>query len=302
MEFKDYYETLGVAKDAAEADIKRAYRKLARKYHPDRNKEADAEEKFKAIGEAYEVLKDKEKRAAYDQIQAGGYRGGDQFRPPPGWGDGAQFDFGDLRGGDGEFSDFFETLFGRAARQQRARPRSRRGQDLRAEIGIDLATAFHGGKTRVSLRDEAGRERTLEVNIPPGIESGKVIRLGGQGHPGMGGGPNGDLLLEVQVRDQPPYHLVGRNIESTVRIAPWEAAQGAKIDIPTLGGVVQMQIPAGSQSGRKLRLKGRGLPGKPPGNQLVTLEIAVPEPTTDEQRAAYDSFKSAFPDFAPRDA
>ncbi len=304
MEFKDYYDILGVSKDASEADIKSAYRKLARKYHPDRNKEADAEDKFKSIGEAYEVLKDKEKRAAYDQLQAGGYRGGDQFRPPPDWGDNVHFDFGDLGGGggSGQFSDFFESLFGQAARRQQGarRPRAQRGQDVRATIHVDLDTVFKGGKTRVALHDPGGRERVLEVNIPVGIESGKAIRLAGQGNPGFGGGPAGDLLLEIEVRDSARFRLAGRNVESTVLVAPWEAALGARIDVPTLGGSVQMQIPAGTQSGCKLRLKGRGLPGNPPGNQLVTVEISVPEAHTDEEKAAYAAFEKAFPSFAPR--
>lgn len=306
MEFKDYYDILGVSKDASEADIKSAYRKLARKYHPDRNKDAGAEDTFKSIGEAYEVLKDKEKRAAYDQVQAGGYRSGDQFRPPPGWGDSAQYDFGDVGRGhggaqSGEFSDFFESLFGQA-RRQRGRPQAQRGQDIRARIDVDLETVYQGGKTRVALHDPNGQERVLEVNIPAGIESGKTIRLGGQGNPGYGGGPAGDLLLEISVRDGRDFRLVGRNVESTLHIAPWEAALGARIDVPTLGGSVQMQIPAGSQGGRKLRLKGRGLPGKNPGNQLVTLEISVPEAETDEDKAAYEALEKAFPDFSPRNS
>lgn len=305
MEFKDYYDILGVDKGASEADIKSAYRKLARKYHPDRNKEAGAEDRFKSVGEAYEVLKDKEKRAAYDQLQAGGYRSGDQFRPPPDWGDNVHFDFGDLGGGgggDGQFSDFFESLFGQAARRQGGarRPRAQRGQDVRATIQVDLDTVFKGGKTRVALHDPSGRERVLEVNIPAGIESGKTIRLAGQGNPGFGGGPAGDLLLEIRVRDSGGFRLAGRNIESTVHIAPWEAALGARIDVPTLGGSVQMQIPPGTRSGRKLRLKGRGLPGNPAGNQLVTVEISAPEAKTDEEKAAYEAFRKAFPGFSPR--
>ncbi len=305
MEFKDYYDILGVSKDTSEADVKSAYRKLARKYHPDRNKDSGAEEKFKSVGEAYEVLKDKKKRAAYDQLQAGGYRNGDQFRPPPDWGSNAHSDFGDLGGGhggaqNGEFSDFFESLFGQAANRQRGRPRAQRGQDVRARIQVDLETVYHGGKTRVALQDPGGQERVLEVNIPAGIESGKTIRLGGQGNPGYGGGPAGDLLLEISVRDSREFHLAGRDIKSTLYITPWEAALGARVDVPTLGGSVQMQIPAGSQSGRKLRLKGKGLPGKTPGNQLVTLEISVPEAKTDEDKAAYEALEKAFPDFAPR--
>lgn len=305
MEFKDYYDILGVSKDTNEADVKSAYRKLARKYHPDRNKDAGAEDKFKSIGEAYEVLKDKKKRAAYDQLQAGGYRNGDQFRPPPDWGNNDHFDYGDLGGGhggaqNGEFSDFFESLFGQAANRQRGRPRAQRGQDVRARIQVELETAYQGGKTRVSMQDPGGQERVLEVNIPAGIESGKMIRLGGQGNPGYGGGPSGDLLLEISVRDNREFRLAGREIESTLYIAPWEAALGARVDVPTLGGSVQMQIPAGSQGGRKLRLKGKGLPGKASGNQLVTLEISVPEAKTDEDKAAYEALQKAFPDFSPR--
>ena len=304
MEFKDYYDILGVAKDASEADIKNAYRKLARKYHPDRNKEAGAEDTFKSVGEAYEVLKDKQKRTAYDQLQAGGYRGGDQFRPPPDWGDNAHFDFGDggRGGGNGDFSDFFESLFGQAARGQRGRAAPRRGRDVTAHIDIDLATVFNGGSTRVALHDPGGQERVLDVKIPAGIEAGKVIRLAGQGNPGQAGGPPGDLLLEIGIRADPRFRLAGRNIESSLKITPWEAALGAKIDVPTLAGPVNMQIPPGSQSGRKLRLKGRGLPGKIPGNQLVTLEVGVPEAVSDADREAYAAFQKAFPDFSPRSA
>lgn len=293
MEFKDYYDTLGVARDAGEAEIKTAYRKLARQYHPDRNKDAGAEEKFKAIGEAYEVLKDREKRAAYDQLQAGGYRGGDSFRPPPGWGENVHFEFGGSGDQEG-FSDFFESLFGRHAGH--ARPR--RGRDVRARIEVDLRTAYAGGRTRVALPDGHAGERVLDVKIPAGIESGKVIRLAGQGHPGPAGA--GDLLLEVSVRDTPPFRLAGRNVESTLRLAPWEAALGAQVDVPTLGGAVQLRIPPGSQGGRKLRLKDRGLPGKPPGNQIVTLEIAVPRAMSDAQRAAWEALREAHSDFAPR--
>lgn len=299
MEFKDYYDTLGVARTASEADIRNAYRRLARKYHPDRNKDPGAEDRFKAVGEAYEVLKDKDKRAAYDRLGASGYRPGDQFRPPPDWGDNAHFEFGDL-GGDGRFSDFFESLFGRAAQRGHAPPRARRGADAKARIGIDLATAYAGGPARVALLDPDGSERTLEVRIPRGIESGKTIRLGGQGQPGHGGAPAGDLLLEVEIRDSAEFRLRGRDVESTLRIAPWEAAFGARLDVPTLGGSVQMQIPAGSQSGRKLRLKGRGLPGNPPGNQLVTLEIVVPEAGSDDERKAWEAFRDAFQEFEPR--
>ncbi|RUL79731.1 DnaJ C-terminal domain-containing protein [Dyella choica] len=297
MEFKDYYEVLGVKSDAGEADIKAAYRKLARKYHPDKNKEAGAEEKFKAINEANEVLRDPEKRRAYDQLRAGGYRPGEQFRPPPNWGQGQSFDFGDA--GDGEFSDFFESLFGRAAGGRHA-PRARRGRDVRAQVQIDLQTAYSGGRTRLNLDDGSGRERVLEVKIPAGIQPGQVIRLGGQGHPGAGGGPGGDLLLEVGIRDDARFKLDGRHVLHILPVSPWEAALGATVSVPTLAGTVDLRIPAGTQSGRKLRLKERGWPGQPPGDQLVEVSIRVPLPESDDQRQAYEALHRQFAHYNPR--
>lgn len=294
MEFKDYYDILGVKPDASEAEIKAAFRKLARQYHPDKNKDAGAEEKFKAINEANEVLRDKEKRRAYDQVRAGGYRGGEQFRPPPGFGQG--FDFGDA--GDGDFSDFFESLFGRGG--HRGQPRARRGRDVQAQVQIDLQTAFDGGRTRVALHDGQGNERVLEVKIPAGIQPGQVIRLSGQGHAGAAGGPSGDLLLEVAIRDDARFKLDGRNVLHVLPIAPWEAALGATVPVPTLGGAVDLRIPAGSQSGRKLRLKGRGMPGPQPGDQLVELSIRTPPVDDDKQRKAYEALQKQFADFDPR--
>lgn len=301
MEFKDYYDILGVKPEASEAEIKAAYRKLARQYHPDKNKDAGAEEKFKAINEANEVLRDKEKRRAYDQVRAGGYRQGEQFRPPPGWGQGQGqgFDFGDA--GNGDFSDFFESLFGRAAGGgQRGQPRPHRGRDVQAQVQIDLQTAFDGGRTRLALHDATGGERVLEVKIPAGIQPGQVIRLSGQGHPGAAGGPNGDLLLEVGIRDDVRFKLDGRNVLHVLPIAPWEAALGATVPVPTLAGTVDLRIPPGSQSGRKLRLKGRGMPGAHPGDQLVELSIRAPGAENDAQREAYESLRKQFEDYDPR--
>ncbi|HEX5306866.1 MAG TPA: J domain-containing protein [Dyella sp.] len=296
MEFKDYYDILGVKPDASEAEIKAAYRKLARQYHPDKNKEAGAEDRFKAVNEANEVLRDKEKRRAYDQVRAGGYRGGEQFRPPPGFGQG--HDFGGA--GEGDFSDFFESLFGRGAGGQRGQPRARRGRDVQAQVQIDLQTAFDGGRTRVALHDGHGGERVLEVKIPAGIQPGQVIRLSGQGQSGAAGGPNGDLLLEVAIRDDARFRLEGRNVLHVLPIAPWEAALGATVPVPTLAGTVDLRIPAGSQSGKKLRLKGRGMPGAQPGDQLVELSIRTPPADDDKQRKAYESLHKHFADYDPR--
>lgn len=298
MEFKDYYDTLGVKPDASEADIKAAYRKLARKYHPDKNKEAGAEEKFKAINEANEVLRDAEKRRAYDQLRAGGYRPGEPFRPPPNWGQSQSYDFGDA--GEGDFSDFFESLFGRATHRQQQAPRARRGRDIQAQVQIDLHTAFHGGRTRLSLDDGSGQERVLEVKIPAGIQPGKVIRLSGQGHSGMGGGPNGDLLLEVSIRDDARFKLDGRNVLHVLPVTPWEAALGATLPVPTLAGTVDLRVPAGTQNGRKLRLKGRGMPGDPPGDQLVEVSIRTPPVENDSQRSAYEGLRAQYANYNPR--
>ncbi|MGH8183085.1 MAG: DnaJ C-terminal domain-containing protein [Rhodanobacteraceae bacterium] len=310
MEFQDYYKTLGVKQGAGDDEIKSAYRKLARKYHPDKNKEAGAEDKFKAISEAYEVLHDKQKRAAYDNLRAGGYRGGDQFRPPPGWQQqtpgGFEFrssDPGGFGGGSpgdaGGFSDFFESLFGGRGAGPRPQRGPMRGNDVRAGVEIDLRTAYAGGKQRLALRDATG-ERTLEVNIPAGILPGKVIRLAGQGEAGYNGGLSGDLLLEVQVREDAQFRLHGRDVEVEVPVSPWEAALGAKVPVPTLGGSVELKIPAGSRSGRKLRLKGRGMPGRAPGDQIVMLSIQVPPADNDKAKSAYREFEQAFAGFDPR--
>src|SRR5581483_285853 len=256
MQFKDYYDTLGVKPEATEAEIKSAYRKLARKFHPDVSKETGAEEKFKAVNEAYEALKDPAKRKAYDQLRARGYRPGEEFQPPPNFGEGADFHFSDF-GDEGGFSDFFESLFGQHGARGRASG-PRRGRDLKAQIEIPRAAASSGGRERITLRDGGG-ERTLEVKIPAGILSGQQIRLAGQGGAGAHGAPAGDLLLEVVVRGDARFELEGRDVHVTLPIAPWEAALGATVTVPTLGGDVELKIPAGSDSGKRMRLRGRGM-------------------------------------------
>lgn len=299
MEFKDYYDILGVKPEATDAELKSAYRRLARKYHPDVSKEAGAEEKFKSVNEAWEALKDSERRKAYDRVRAGGYHAGDEFRPPPNWQPEGNFDVGGGHGEGAEFSDFFESLFRRQAQERATRPR--RGRDLHAQLAVSLATAFTGGNERIVLRDPTQGERALDVRIPTGIQPGQQIRLAGQGHPGVNGAPAGDLLLEIGVRPDPRFRLDGRDILLTLPITPWEAGLGASINVPTLGGDVELKVPAGSNSGRKLRLRGRGFPGKPTGDQIVTLEVHVPKPGTDTQRKLYEELRDGF-DFDPRAA
>lgn len=295
MEFKDYYDTLGVKPDAGEAEIKAAYRRLARKYHPDVSKESGAEDRFKAINEAYEALREPDRRKAYDQLRAGGYRGGDAFRgPPPGWQHGQDF------GEDGaDFSDFFESLFGARAGGAGRRGGARGGRDVHAHLTVDLHTAWRGGRERITLRDGAG-ERTLEVKIPAGILPGQQIRLAGQGSPGQHGGKAGDLILEVALREDARFRLEGRDVHLNLPVAPWEAALGATVTVPTLGGNVELRIPAGSDSGRKMRLRERGWPGRTPGDQIVTLVVHTPKAHSTEQRGLYEALARAYGDFDPR--
>jgi len=290
MEFKDYYAILGVAPDAEPAAIKQAYRRLARKYHPDVSKEADAEAQFKALGEAYEVLKDPSKRQSYDQLRQSGWRQGDDFQPPPGWQQGAQGGFQDGFGGSGDFSgfsDFFESLFGGGGRRG---PMRAAGRDHEASLEIDLETAYGGGQQRISLTRD-GRAQSLQVTIPAGVTDGSRIRLAGQGEPGRGGGPAGDLNLKIGIRPHRWFALDGRNVMLNLPVTPSEAALGTKVAVPTLAGSVQLQVPAGSSSGRKLRLKGRGLPGRgsqAAGDQLVVVQIVVPATLTEAERKAYE--------------
>jgi curved DNA-binding protein len=301
VEYKDYYKIMGVARDASADDIKRAYRKLARKYHPDVSKEKDAEERFKEIGEAYEVLRDPEKRAAYDAL--GQRKPGEEFRPPPDW----QFDYA-AEDGPGIHSDFFEQLFGGLGGRGGRAFRSR-GFDTEGQIEITLEEAFGGTERRLQLQrvaiDAQGRgqptTQQITVRVPPGAVDGQRIRVPSHGQPGVGGGPAGDLFLEVRLLPHRWFRAEGRDIWLDLPVTPWEAALGETVRVPTLGGRVDLRLPKGSQSDRQLRLRGRGLPGNPPGDQLVVLKIMTPPPKTPEDEAFYKEMATTLP-MNPRQA
>ncbi len=280
MQYKDYYQVLGVTRSAGADELKRAYRKLARKYHPDVSKERNAESKFKDVQEAYEVLRDPEKRAAYDQLGRD-YRPGQQFRPPPDWsqrfGQSGSQRFSDLNG----FSDFFSSLFGGAAA----------GPPPEADAGyldVTVEEAFAGTKRRVVL-NENGRPRSVDVQIPPGVSDGQSLRI-------AGGGGGASLIFRVRLRPHPLYALQGRDVQVELPLAPWEAALGAKVAVPTLGGTVELTVPAGAQAGQKLRLRGRGFPG---GDQIVLIKLVTPMAQSSQAKAAYERMKSEF-NFDPR--
>jgi len=308
MKFQDYYKTMGVPRDATAREIKRAYRKLARKYHPDVSKEPDAESEFKLIGEAYSVLKDPEKRAAYDQLGED-WKAGQDFKAPPNWDAGFEFQGGGRSGG-AQFapSDFFEALFGQDFRGRDGTTdggASTLGGDHHAKVMIDIEDAFSGGKRQFILRvpefDSAGRlqteQRTIEVNIPKGVKQGQHIRLAGLGAPGVA--KSGDLYLEIHFNPHRLYRPEGHDLYLELPISPWEAALGAKIRVPTLAGVVNLKIPAGSAAGKKMRLKGRGLPGTPPGDCYVVLQIALPPADSNDAIKFYEEMRDQF-DFKPR--
>lgn len=290
---KDYYKIMGVSPDASEKDIKVAYRKLARKYHPDISKEANAEERFKEMGEAYEVLKDPAKRAEYDQYrkhkefnqrshQNTGHAGG------RGSHQGAQFD-----------SDFFESLFGHSRYQQQPMA----GQDYQGKINISLEESFTGAVKQLQVPVDEGQQvsmQTLKVKIPAGIKSGQQIRLAGQGASGVNGGPRGDIFLTITVDKHSFFDVMDNDIYLTLPIAPWEAALGATVVVPTLSGKIDLKIPPGSQGGQKLRIKNRGLPGSTPGNQYVLLKIITPPPTTEAATELYKKMAEVMP-FNPRE-
>jgi curved DNA-binding protein len=312
VEYKDYYQALGVEKTATQDEIKKAYRKLVRKYHPDVSKHKDADAKTKEINEAYDVLGDPEKRAAYDELGRG-HRPGQGFQPPPDWG--TQFDFG---GADA--NDFFNDLFAHVGRRSRAGGHAGAhagrgggsfqmpGEDIHAAIAIDLRDAYQGATRTVTLRvpqhDAQGhvtmQDKTLSVNIPKGVTPGQQLRMRGQGHPGFGGGPAGDLYLEIQLNPDPRYRVEGTQVYQDVPVTPWEAALGANISVPTPSGTVEVTVPPGSQSGRKLRLKGRGIPARTPGDLYLMLNVVLPPATSERARELYQAMARDLA-FNPRD-
>ena len=327
MEFRDYYKVLGVERAATADQIKAAYRRLARKFHPDVSKEPNAEARFKEMQEAYEVLKDPEKRAAYDELGAN-WKAGEQFRPPPDWGSGFEFSGGagrpagarrgagragrsgagaapDGASAEQDFSDFFSSLFGGGTPFGRGGGGA--GRDHHARVGIDLEEAYRGTTRTLELRRPEVkpdgsvqlRTHTVRVTIPPGVTEGQLIRLAGQGEPASGAGQAGDLYLEVRVQPHRLFQLEGRDVTLTFPVAPWEAALGASVTVQTLGGPVDMHIPAGAQSGQKLRLRGRGLPGAPAGDQYVQLKVVLPPANSAQAKALYEEMRSKL-DFDPR--
>ena len=321
MDFKDYYAVLGVSESASAEDIKKAYRKLARKYHPDVSKEDNADDKFKDVGEAYEVLKDPEKRAEYDQLRKYGAREDGSFQPPPGWESASGFGGGGYTEADAsQFSDFFEQMFGggRAGGFSGAgagfggggfRQNMRmRGEDVHAGLALFLEEAINGCEKQVSFTahepDNHGRmvprHKTLKVKIPAGMREGQHIRLKGQGAPGVGGGEPGDLFIEVELAPHPHFTVEGRDVMVTLPIAPWEAALGASVTAPTVSGKVNVKVPKGSTSGRKLRLKGKGFPGKHPGDQIIVLQVAMPEQHSAEAEKLYEQLADLEKNFNPR--
>jgi curved DNA-binding protein len=308
--FRDYYEVLGVPRDASEEDIRRAYRKLARQYHPEVNREARAEDRFKEVSEAYEVLRDNEKRERYDRLGAS-WKAGDDVSGASGFsGFGAQNgDHGDVRvefGGGGDFSEFFEGLFGGGRRGRRTAgfggfegfdSFSARGGDHEAEIELTLEEAARGGGRRISLGD--GRD--YEVRIPPGVRDGQRIRLAGEGGRGVSGGPSGDLFLRVRIKPHPRFRLEGRDLYLDLPIAPWEGVLGTQVDLPTLDGTTRVKVPPGSSTGRKLRLRGQGFPGPRGGHGdlYAVLKVEVPKKPSDEERELYERL-SEVSNFDPR--
>jgi curved DNA-binding protein len=311
VQFKDYYQVLGVARDAPADEIKKAYRKLARKFHPDVSKEADAAARMSEVNEAYAVLSDAERRAAYDAVGQG-RQAGESFTPPPDWDAGFEFSGRGADGMDaGEFSDFFAELFGRmgGAARRRTHGAAARGEDHHAKIVLDLEDAFRGATRQVTLRspqvDAQGRvtlhERTLDVRIPPGVKPGQMIRLAGQGGAGAAGAPAGDLFLEVALRPHPRFRVDGANVVAELPLAPWEAALGAVVPVVLPdGSTLRVRVPAGAQGGRSLTVRGKGLPARTPGDLELQLRIVLPSAYDPRARQLYERMAAELTDFDAR--
>jgi curved DNA-binding protein len=313
MEFKDYYQVLGVARDALSEDIKKSYRKLARKYHPDVSKEPNAAERMQEVNEAWAVLSDPEKRAAYDQVGSG-YRPGQDFRPPPDWDAGFEFSGGGFSPDEAAgFSDFFSELFGRASGARRrgfdGGAFAMRGNDHHAKVLLEIEDAYTGATRQITLRsprlDEKGQvrveSRTLDVRIPKGVYTGQMIRLAGQGAPGVGNAPAGDLLLEVAFKPHPRYRVEGRDLHVSLPLAPWEAALGAVIPVDTPGGHLEVRIPAGAQGGRQMRVRAKGIPAAAPGDLYLDLQVVLPPAEAPGAREIYETMQREIA-FDPRAA
>ena len=341
MDFKDYYQVLGVERDASADDIKKAYRRLARKYHPDVSKEADAEARMSEVNEANSVLSDPERRQAYDEL-GNRHGAGNDFQPPPDWqhsrrrappgggfngGAGGGFNrgfsgsfnegFGGARPGgnpfgagpgagpgdeDGNYSEFFSSLFGRRAAESAAQAEMRfDGNDHHARIDVSINEAYHGAERTLQLRDSDGSLRTLQVQIPKGVREGQLVRLAGQGMPGFNGGKAGNLYLEIHLLTEPNLRVDGRDVYQRLPVTPWEAALGGPVEANTIGGTVEIGIPRDSQAGRKLRLRGKGMPGKEPGDLYLELAVVLPPADSDATRALYERMASELA-FNPRSA
>lgn len=312
MQYKDYYQTLGVSREATQDEIKKAFRKLARKYHPDLSKEPDAGEKMRDLNEAYTVLSDPEKRTAYDQLGSG-YRPGQEFRPPPDWGQHFEFSSRGFSPRDAaNFSDFFSELFGRMGADQTnfrgyGGNFQMRGEDQHARVMLDLEDSFSGTSRQITLRvprqNPQGQielaTRTLNVRIPQGVHEGQIIRLAGQGSPGTSNAPAGDLLLEVHFNPHPRFRPEGRNLHLNLPITPWEAALGTVLEVDTPGGRLKIRIPQGAQSGTPLRVRGKGLPGHPPGDLLLDIRVVFPPADSPRARQFYETMAREMP-FDPR--
>lgn len=307
MQYKDYYQILGVSRDAALADIKKAYRKLARKFHPDVSKEVDAEARMKELNEAYAALSDAEKRAAYDQLGQN-YRPGQEFKPPPNWD--AGFEFSSTEGAD--YGDFFSQLFGRMGAGKghggfESHNANAKGEDHHAKVLLDLADAFSGATRQISLRvpriDHSGHvaldTRTLNVKIPKGVYEGQIIRLAGQGAPSAGTGKAGDLLLEVHFNPHSRWRTDGGNLHMTLAVTPWEAALGAVVSVSLFESVINVRIPEGTQSGQQLRVRGKGIPCNPPGDLLLDIKVVLPSANTPKARELYEAMSKELA-FDPR--